>query len=63
MTDGAPEAAAFELRQTTGRLYQCLFLARTLYMPKTHNLSRLRPLAEDMEPSLEQVWPSSTREE
>ena len=36
---------------------------RTLYTPKTHNLNRLRALAEDMEPSLKQVWPASTREE
>jgi predicted nucleotidyltransferase/HEPN domain-containing protein len=55
--------AAFELHQATERLYQCLFLVRTLYMPKTHNLNRLRALAEDMEPSLKQVWPGSTREE
>lgn len=55
--------AAFLLHQATERLYQCLFLVRTLYTPKTHNLNRLRALAEDMEPSLKQVWPGSTREE
>ena len=55
--------AAFELHQATERLYQCLFLVRTLYTPKTHNLNRLRALAEDMEPSLKQVWPAATREE
>ena len=55
--------AAFDLHQATERLYQCLFLVRTLYTPKTHNLNRLRALAEDMEPSLKQVWPGSTRDE
>lgn len=55
--------AAFQLHQAAERLYQCLFLVRTLYTPKTHNLNRLRALAEDMEPSLKQVWPGSTREE
>ena len=55
--------AAFQLHQATERLYQCLFLVRTLYTPKTHNLNRLRALAEGMEPSLKQVWPGSTREE
>lgn len=55
--------AAFQLHQATERLYQCLFLVRTLYMPKTHNLNRLRALAEGMEPSLKQVWPTSTRDE
>ena len=55
--------AAFLLHQATERLYQCLFLVRTLYTPKTHNLNRLRALAESMEPSLKQVWPGLTREE
>lgn len=55
--------AVFDLHQATERLYQCLFLVRTLYTPKTHNLNRLRALAEDIEPSLKQVWPGSSREE
>ena len=55
--------AAFQLHQSTERLYQCLFLVRTLYTPKTHNLNRLRALAEDMEPTLKQVWPASNRDE
>lgn len=55
--------AAFQLHQATERYYQCLFLVRTLYMPKTHNLNLLRSLAEDMEPQLRSVWPGSTREE
>jgi predicted nucleotidyltransferase/HEPN domain-containing protein len=61
--DGERNHAAFQLHQATERLYQCLFLVRTLYMPKTHNLNRLRALAEGMEPSLKQVWPASNREE
>lgn len=60
---GRLKKAAFELHQAAERLYQCLFLVRTLYMPKTHNLNRLRALAEGMEPSLKQVWPASTRDE
>ena len=63
MSDGENNHAAFLLHQATERLYQCLFLVRTLYTPKTHNLNRLRALAEGMEPSLKQVWPGSTREE
>ena len=55
--------AAFELHQATERLYQCLFLVRTLYTPKTHNLNRLRALAESMDPTLKQVWSASTRDE
>jgi predicted nucleotidyltransferase/HEPN domain-containing protein len=53
--------AAFNLHQATERLYQCLFLVRTLYTPKTHNLNRLRSLAEDMEPRLKQVWPATDK--
>jgi HEPN domain-containing protein len=51
------------MHQAAERLYQCLFLVRTLYVPKTHNLNRLRSLAEDMEPRLKQVWPSATKDE
>jgi len=36
-------------------------LVRTLYSPKTHNLSRLRQLAEDLEPRLKTVWPRETK--
>ena len=61
--DGERNYAAFLMHQATERLYQCLFLVRTLYTPKTHNLNRLRALAEDMDPSLKQVWPNSTRDE
>lgn len=61
--DGEQNHAAFLLHQATERLYQCLFLVRTLYTPKTHNLNRLRALAEDMEPALKQVWPGSNRDE
>jgi predicted nucleotidyltransferase len=63
LRDGEQNHAAFLLHQATERLYQCLFLVRTLYAPKTHNLNRLRALAESMEPALKQVWPASSREE
>jgi HEPN domain-containing protein len=53
--------AAFLLHQATERFYHCLFLVRTLYSPKTHNLNRLRDMAEQLEPSLQQVWPRETR--
>ena len=32
-----------------------------MYSPKTHNLNRLRDLAEELEPSLKAVWPRETR--
>lgn len=63
LAEGMLKEAAFLMHQATERFYQCLFLVRTLYMPKTHNLNRLRALAEGMEPSLKQVWPAATRDE
>ena len=53
--------AAFNYHQSVERLYHCLFLVRTLYSPKSHNLNRLRDLAEELEPSLKAVWPRETR--
>lgn len=53
--------AAFLLHQATERFYHCLFLVRTLYSPKTHNLNRLREQAEVIEPSLKAVWPTADR--
>ena len=56
-----PKEAAFQLHQATERFYHCLFLVRTLYSPKTHNLNQLRQLAEDVEPRLKGVWPRETK--
>ena len=56
-----PKEAAFQLHQATERFYHCLFLVRTLYSPKTHNLNQLRQLAEAIEPRLNEVWPRSTK--
>lgn len=53
--------AAFQLHQAAERFYHCLFLVRTLYSPKTHNLNRLRQLAEDLEPRLKEVWPRESK--
>jgi predicted nucleotidyltransferase len=56
-----PKEAAFQLHQATERFYHCLFLVRTLYSPKTHNLNQLRQLAEAIEPQLKEVWPRETK--
>jgi len=61
ITRGWGKEAAFLLHQATERFYHCLFLVRTLYSPKSHNLNRLRDLAEELEPSLKAVWPRETR--
>jgi predicted nucleotidyltransferase/HEPN domain-containing protein len=53
--------AAFNYHQATERLYHCIFLVRTLYSPKTHNLNRLRALTEQLEPRLRAVWPTDSK--
>jgi predicted nucleotidyltransferase/HEPN domain-containing protein len=58
---GMVKEAAFLLHQATERFYHCLFLVRTLYSPKTHNLNQLRQLTEDVEPRLKSVWPRDTK--
>ena len=56
-----PKVAAFELHQATERFYHCLILVRTLYSPKTHRLSRLRKLAEEVDHRLAEIWPGSNK--
>jgi len=58
---GWGKEAAFLLHQATERFYHCIFLVRTLYSPKTHNLNRLRALTEQLEPQLRTVWPTDSR--
>lgn len=63
INDQDTKLAAFLLHQATERFYHCLFLVRTLYSPKTHNLNQLRQLAEDIEPRLKDVWPRDSKTE
>jgi predicted nucleotidyltransferase/HEPN domain-containing protein len=58
---GWGKKAAFELHQAAERYYHTLFLVLTLYSPKTHSLNQLRKLAESLDPSLGQVWPTETK--
>jgi uncharacterized protein len=59
--DNDSKLAVFLLHQATERLYHCIFLVRTLYSPKTHNLNRLRALTEQLEPQLRSIWPTDNR--
>lgn len=58
---GMTKEAAFLLHQATERFYHCIFLVRTLYSPKTHNLNRLRALTEQLEPRLRSIWPTDNK--
>lgn len=53
--------AAFQLHQATERLYICFLLVRTLYFPRSHNITFLRSLAEDKDPRLIGAFPRGTR--
>jgi len=58
---GWGKEAAFLLHQAAERFYHCLFLVRTLYSPKSHNLNRLRTQTEQLEPRLAAVWPGENK--
>jgi len=58
---GFSNEAAFDLHQTAEQLYSTLLLSMTLYTPKSHNLVRLRRLAEPLDTRLTEVWPSETK--
>ena len=55
--------AAFDLHQTTERLYQAILLTLTFYTPYDHNIAFLRVQAEGRNPSLFDVWPRGSRKE
>lgn len=59
--EGMLNEAAFELHQAAEQLYNGLLLVVTLYAPKSHNLVRLRGLAEAITPELAEVWPGRTK--
>lgn len=53
--------AAFQVHQTTERLYTCALLVLTNYSPKTHNVKFLRAHAERLDERFRDVWPSENR--
>jgi predicted nucleotidyltransferase/HEPN domain-containing protein len=61
LTEGDYKDAAFLFHQAVERLYHCVLLVLTLHSPKSHNLSRLRQLAEGLEPRLKAIWPRETK--
>lgn len=61
IADDVPCDAAFMLHQAAERAYRCLLLVLTLYSPKSHRLTILRSLAENLDPRLIVAWPRDTR--
>ena len=58
---GLQNEAAFNLHQATERTYSAFFLTKTLYVPKDHNLKRLRSRAEGIDQRLRDAWPRGRR--
>ncbi|MFC3579237.1 HEPN domain-containing protein [Sphingomonas hylomeconis] len=63
MQEGLLKDAAFDLHQTTERLYHCILLVVTFYTPHVHNLGFLRTQAERLDRRLFDVWPRSNRKD
>ncbi len=59
--DGKINDAAFMLHQTVERLYTTYLLTTTLYSPSTHNIRKLRALAEEKNERFREVWPDEDR--
>ncbi len=55
--------AAFDLHQTTERLYHCVLLVVTFYTPHVHNIGFLRTQAERLDRRLVDAWPRETKAE
>ncbi len=59
--DKRPKEAAFLLHQAVERFYACYLLTTTLYSPSTHNVRRLRSLAEEKDERFRDIWPDEDR--
>ncbi|EQB11359.1 MULTISPECIES: HEPN domain-containing protein [Sphingobium] len=63
MEMGHLKDAAFDLHQTTERLYHCVLLVVTFYTPHVHNIGFLRTQAERLDRRLFDAWPRQTKPE
>lgn len=63
MEMGHLKDAAFDLHQTTERLYHCILLVVTFYTPHVHNIGFLRTQAERLDLRLVDAWPRQTKKE
>jgi uncharacterized protein len=60
---GQIKHASFELHQSIEQAYSTLLLVLTNYSPPSHNLRRLRGLAESQAPEIISVWPRHQQRE
>ncbi len=59
--DGDLRKAVFDLHQAVERLYTCFLLVQTNYSPSTHNIRKLRSVAEDLDESFRAIWPDEDK--
>ena len=60
-SEGGYKEAAFNLHQSTERLYHCVLLVRNFYTPHVHNLAFLRTQAERIDERLIDAWPREAK--
>ncbi len=60
-SQGRLKEAAFQTHQAAEHLYNCLLLVLTLYTPKSHNVVRIRNLAEPLDERLRAIWPTDSK--
>lgn len=53
--------AAFLMHQCAETLYAAYLLTTTYYSPSTHNIKRLRSLAEEKDPRFRDIWPDADK--
>jgi len=63
LNDNSFNKAAFELHQTTERLYGAILLVFTRYKPSTHDLAKLTQRVASVEPQFLTAFPQGTEEE
>ncbi len=61
LSQGRNNNAAFQLHQSTERLYHKVLLVCTFYTPHVHNLGHLRTQAERIDMRLVDAWPRDQR--
>ncbi|AJQ95575.1 HEPN domain-containing protein [Gynuella sunshinyii] len=54
-------AAAFNLHQVTERLYACVLLTCSNYLPKTHNIEKLQHLCIQIDPEFGSIFPLDSK--
>lgn len=59
--NGWNSLAAFHLHQAAENYYNAVLLVATMYTPKSHNLVRLRNVAEAIDDRLGVVWPTDSK--